>query len=169
MHESKFQVWHSVMQQRSIFVILLAFKVSLLFLFFGKRGDWVTLWFAQKGRILNKRTGIKCFHHVLLHSRWWNCRWGFLHWVVTSSSCYWFVILSSVYIYICVLPGWHWKWKYQWLQGSLTIYMISHKSHTSYLDHMIQHLVMESSSKLFLSCDHSSVFFVLLLLRCSIL
>lgn len=41
--------------------------------------------------------------------------------------------------------------------------MISHKSHTSYLDHMIQHLVMESSSKLFLSCDRSSVLFVLLL------
>lgn len=89
------------MQQRNIFVILLAFKVSLLFVFFGKGGDWVTLWFS-------------------------------------------------------FLIGWHWK--YQWLQGSLTIYMISHKSHTSYLDHMIQHLMMESSSK-FLSCDRSSGFF----------
>lgn len=83
---------------------------------------------------------------------------------ISPLSCHKFFLLliCHTHVYVCVLPGWHWKWKYQWLQGSLTIYMISHKSHTSYLDHMIQHLMMESSSK-FLSCDRSSGFFVLLL------
>lgn len=50
------------MQQRNIFVILLAFKVSLLFVFFGKGGDWVTLWFSFLIKELGLSVSIMCYY-----------------------------------------------------------------------------------------------------------
>lgn len=161
MHESKFQVWHSVMQQRNIFVILLAFKVSLLFVFFGKGGDWVTLWFAFLIKELGLSVSIMCYYTAVGGIAAEDFSTELSQVLLVIDLLYSPV---SIYIYMCVTRV-ALKVKVSVSAGfSHYIYMISHKSHTSYLDHMIQHLMMESSSKFFLSCDRSSGFFVLLLL-----